>query len=288
MGLLTKALAAASVEAGQEADVSLDEMGEALSERIRRLPKKTTTPYTALNLLKAYGSFQSGACLSLNNGIYSSYASVGFGIAKISIPQENIWSKEKTQEKYFKFFTGWEALLKTAEDGFDYWIFPLDGPASHGDPEPWEGVLMLGVLQSSGFNPKSVSAIVSRIADKLYIQGARKEPKKPGIKSAELTAEVIIAQYHKSNSDFGCILFENPEPGGEGGKAGFCQRVTEMISNTGTVVPLPQGRPLILLPKAIDRELIAHLLSKNLKTAPLLSFEANSPENALSRINSLP
>ena len=99
--------------------------------------------------------------------------------------------------------------------------------------------------------------------------------------------EEEIAQYHETNAAFHCLVFEHPASAGEDEKAGFCKKVSEMIHKTGVVIPLSLNRPLILLPGAMDRELIAHRISKSLKATPLLSFEADSPENALGKLQSL-
>jgi len=100
-----------------------------------------------------------------------------------------------------------------------------------------------------------------------------------------------IVQFHQMHINFNCIVLENPETitgkAHSTEKADFCEKVSKVIDKTGTVVPLPQDRPLILLPLVMDRELIAHRLSKTLKTNPLLSFEANNPGNVLNRIDSL-
>jgi hypothetical protein len=96
-----------------------------------------------------------------------------------------------------------------------------------------------------------------------------------------------IAQYHKINADFNCILFDFPDPSAGGYRAGFCEKVSGMIAATGTVIPLSSGRPLILLPLAKDRELIAHRLSQSLGARTLLSFEAHGPEEVISSVNSL-
>ena len=162
MGLLTRAKDLAT-ETEQGTEIALDQMAMILCERINRLPLEKNTPYTALSLLKAYGSFQSAACLALKNDTYFSYTSVGMGITKLSILQKEIWSDEKASKKFFKYETGWEALLKDCDDGFDYWIFPLD------NEKPWRAVVFLGVLHSVNFHPDSMSAVISRIFEKLLI-----------------------------------------------------------------------------------------------------------------------
>ena len=102
------------------------------------------------------------------------------------------------------------------------------------------------------------------------------------------TIEGKIIKYCQTFSNFNCILFESTGAGSGDDKTMFCQRIAEMIKFSGIVIPLSAGRPLILLPPEADRELIAHRLSKNFNIPPIFSFEANSSENLINRINSLP
>jgi len=96
-----------------------------------------------------------------------------------------------------------------------------------------------------------------------------------------------IARYHVNCADFHCILLEIPASLDMEEKAGFCKKVSEMINVLGIVIVLSSGRPLILIPKMLDRELITNRLSKSLNTIPLLSFETNSPEKVIDCIQSL-
>ena len=102
-----------------------------------------------------------------------------------------------------------------------------------------------------------------------------------------LFVEEEIARFHKINPEFKCIVLEAHSSAGEKDKANFCKTVSEMINTAGVVIPLSPGRPLVLFPKAIDLELIAHRLSKSLGAKSLLSFEANSSESVLARIKSM-
>ena len=95
-----------------------------------------------------------------------------------------------------------------------------------------------------------------------------------------------IAQYHRRNADFNCIVLEIPNSTGKD-KINFCEKVSGIIHTAGIVIPLPSGRPLILLPPTINRELIVHRLSKSLNTSALSSFEAEDTETVLSRIHSI-
>jgi len=104
-----------------------------------------------------------------------------------------------------------------------------------------------------------------------------------------------IAQFQKNRGNFNCILFEIPgpstgEPAGlhSGDREGFCRKVAEMLDKTGTIIPLNNGRPLVLLPLTMDRELISHRISKSLDSAPIFSIEADCPEKIINHINSLP
>jgi len=141
-------------------DPSLDEMGKTLAERIRRLPENENTPYTALSLLKAYANFHSGICLSLKDGVYSSYLSIGAETGELSIPQEEVWSEDRAHQKYFRFeFDG--------ESDFDRWIFPLD-PSVLNASGPWASIMILETDkandQGSAFNPGSVSEVIADVA----------------------------------------------------------------------------------------------------------------------------
>ena len=270
MGLLSRAAdktsaAPLSPVTENEEEFFPDEMGKALIERILRLPQTSATPCTALSLLKAYGSFKAIFCLALKFGVYTSCASVGFGIAKLSIPVEEIWSAEKAAKKYFKIESGKNLEIASDGEAQSYWIFPMDQPGSNSaenkSSEPWERVMLLEVSDSPGvnsdFNPKSVSAIVSGISGSIFASANQKASET----SPEMNAlEEKITQFHECYPDFHCLLFEPAPSAGEDEKAGFYKKVSEIVDHAGSVIPLPSNRPLILLPAAADRELIAHRL----------------------------
>ena len=277
---------------------SLDEMGKGLTERIKRLPQNENTPYTILTLLKAYANFNSGACLSLKDGVYSGYVSLGSGMDKMSIPREKVWTKEKAHLKHFQY-------KLDSRDDFNYWIFPLEPQGS----EPWKAVMILEVSnlteQSAAFNPNSISQIIADVSGKLCVTAdAASDDDLEEIDSAELIPvensfeepssgkpltkdqEIIkgkIADFQAVHGIFDCVVFE----GSKEDHLDFSQKVTEIVNTLGTVIPLSPARPLILIPKTTDCELICHRLSRSLNTAPLLSFESSSAGNALNRLESL-
>jgi len=286
MGLLTRASSRIYKRAaprGSPPGEILDEMGKALRERLGRLPQKKTTPHTALSLLKAYGAFQTGFCLSLKEGRYSSYASVGLGIEKFSVPQNALWSEAKARDKYFKFRFQKSPEAKSSAKNLMYWAFPLDA-SIHNTKEPWEAIMILGTLESSGFNPEPVSAILDEVADKMILPENKKAAEQDSGEAAlnQSLIEEKINQFHQMHLEFNCIVLEKPAM-----ETTFCERVSAMVDHLGAVIPLPSDRPLILFPAMMDRELIAHRLSKTLNTKVLLSFEASNPEKALIRIDSL-
>ena len=298
MGLLSKAVGKAAGKTSP-ADI-LDGMGKALRERLGRLPQKKTTPYTALSLLKAYAAFQAGMCLSLKNGNYASYASVGCGIGEISLPHETIWSDLNSWDKYFKI-DPLDIPALSSKKNLIYWVFPLDISA-RSISKPWDAVMILMTASDSDFMPEVLIAILNDVADKLILPPDQIQSHVPDQMSGDTevipplgsqesgTVEKQIADYYRMHLDFNCIVLECPPAGSEHGVSGqlnFCGKVSAIIEKTGTVIPLPSGRPLILSPIMIDRELIAHRLSKTLDTEVLMSFEANNPENVLIRIDSL-
>ena len=288
MGLLTRASSRIYKRAaprGSPPGEILDEMGKALRERLGRLPQKKTTPHTALSLLKAYGAFQTGFCLSLKEGRYSSYASVGLGIEKFSVPQNALWSEAKAKDKYFKFRFQKSPETKSNKKDFVYWAFPLDA-SIHNIKKPWEAIMILGTPEFSDFNPEPVSAILDEVADKMippeYHKAAGPNFGNTAMNQNLNLIEEKLTQFHQMHLEFNCIVLERPVA-----ENNFCERVSAMVDLTGTVIPLLFDRPLILLPIMLDRELIAHRLSKTLNTKVLLSFEASNPEKALIRIDSL-
>jgi len=384
-----------TAETNEPHKTTLDAMGKALRERLLRLPLNENTPYTVLRLLKIYGVFHAGACLALQDGVYSGYASTGLGTEKIAIPREKIWSKEKEQKKYFKVDHPETLDIKTSGEKFMYWVFPLDNfPKQNGSNTqkaegPWKNIMLLGVPDpmegTTAFDPEPLSIVLEDVTEKIIPQekqdtreSAREnnsaesdsfgpvmaesvvpepastepasaelgseefdltelisaepgseeliseehvpeepdltelaseepdlaelssdEPDLTELASTELASdesgspEEIIARFYESHPEINCILLDIPDgipnatPGETGGSGGFCNAVSAMIGKLGSVIPLSGGRPLVLVPESIDRELIAHRLSKSLNTRPLMSFEAASPENVLSQIHSL-
>jgi hypothetical protein len=278
MGLLTKA-------AGRTAP-ELDEMGKALLDRIRRLPPRKTTPYTALSLLKAYGSFQTGLCLSLRKENYTSYASIGLGVEKISIPWEKLYSPERAGKPFIKL-PGIIGIGKklTGED-FCCWAFPLDAES------PWGALILLGDNNNPLFNPEPLRHIIQGALeifnpqiDKIIIRN-NLGPASRCLANISDPLEVAIAQYHKINSQFNGIVLDLPDGTAKDKAEGFNKVVYNMVALLGITLVLPSGRSLVLLPGPLDKELVAHRLSNSLNARALLVFKAESSREALDLIRS--
>jgi hypothetical protein len=276
MGLLTKA-------AGKTAP-ELDEMEKALLDRIRRLPPRKTTPYTALSLLKAYGSFQTGLCLLLRRENYTSYATVGLGVERISIPWEKLYSPERAGKPFVKLPGAIDIGKKLTGEGFRYWAFPLDAES------PWGALILLGDSNNPLFNPESLRQIIqgaleifSPQIDKILIRNT--QPSHYLVNASD-PLEAAIAQYHKINSRFNGIVLDLPTGTAEDKAEDFNKAVYNMAALLGITIALPSGRSLILLPAPLDKELIAHRLAHSLNTKALMVFKAESPGEALDLIRS--
>jgi hypothetical protein len=285
MGLLSKAAVKAvsetppfqAMEATTDPEsFTLDEMGNALRDRIRELPPKKTTPYMALNLMKAYGSFQAGLCLFLRKGIYTSYASVGLGIEKITFPEDRIYSPENQSKQYFKLGSGDSPGIRPFDPFLTVWAFPLDRES------PWGAILLLGAAESSPFNPAVISKIIGGVLENITPQIDRiilRETQESRIPDSSVEAN--LTQYHKMNPAFSGILVDVPKTFTEAEREGFPHTVARMTSLFGLVTALPSGRSLVLLPQSMDRDLIAHRLRASLKTETLEVFSADIPGEAL-------
>jgi hypothetical protein len=273
MGLLTKATGKVVSE--------LDEMGKALLNRIRRLPPRKTTPYTALSLLKAYGSFQTGLCLFLWKGNYTSYATVGLGIEKISIPGKELYSPEMSGRHFIKIPDTAELGKKLASgEGLCYWAFPLDRES------PWSALILLGDNNNPLFNPEFLSQIIqgaleifSPQIDKILRRNNQAQVSQSSENIPD-SLEAAIAQYNKINLQFNGILLDPPADPEED----FNKAVYNMVALMGITMVLPSGCSLILIPGTLDKELIAHRISSSLNAKVLMIFEAGSSKEALDLI----
>ncbi|MCL2206345.1 MAG: hypothetical protein FWB82_07510 [Treponema sp.] len=265
MGLYDKALLLVQSGTSREGSKS------ALMERLQRLPRKKTTPYTALSLLKANAGFESGVCLAIKDGNYSSYTSVGFGVEKLSVPSQLMQTKENNSGGYFKLESDdlYQVFnAKNPKKDLVYWVFPLGGNA-----------VMVAGAKSPEFDPAVVSAVLKNVDGTIFLP-FQPEPAEPNSPNA---AEREIALFHKTHPFFSCVVLEDSLSG----EINFCQEVSAMLDSSATVVTLKEKILLILLPQSKDRDLIAHRLSHTLSAKVLFSFDSEDPSAAFSNISSL-
>ena len=115
------------------------------------------------------------------------------------------------------------------------------------------------------------------------------EPVNTPVSDQSLSAEqenikTAISKFQETNTgNFCCVIFD----GSKEDHLDFSLKVSEMVNTLGTVIPLSPARPLILIPETMDWELITHRLSKSLNSEPVLTFEADSAENAINRMRPL-
>jgi hypothetical protein len=89
-----------------------------------------------------------------------------------------------------------------------------------------------------------------------------------------------IRRYHKGCASFQGIVLESPRGDGET-KTDFTEKVSRMVSSFSSVFPLSRGNCLMLFPETMDRELLAHRLSKSLTVRVLRHFQADDPGMAM-------
>ncbi|MHB9293723.1 hypothetical protein Holit_02853 [Hollandina sp. SP2] len=313
MGLLYKAVSKYTLK--------LDDPGKKLRDRILRIAEKGTTPYTALSLLKTYGSFQCGICLCLIEGAYTSYASVGLGIEKTVISPEQFpsglsglapWEDPAQRNLYYKI--GSPALLSITaiEAHAIIWAFPLD------DEQPCKYILLLaeeGLPPGAGqheefpFNPPKIARILGDIRGALRALPktcslARKTPQKA-------SDEPRRAHKHEANraSEQKSLTQQTPDQKGPKSPvldvpgeirrfysrkplqntvqgilfalSGDAAPVLPVLAPLGSVIPVAAGYLVVLFQKPVDRELLAHRLSHSLGLSTVVSFEADTPEHLL-------
>jgi hypothetical protein len=287
----------------------LDEAGQALRDRLIRLGSKKSSAYTALSLLKGYGSFAIGACLDLHtDGAYKSYALVGLGITKLSIPLAGLLREDQA---FLKIPNPESLGLNFLTPEMNLWIFALD------DFDPCRRLLLAAEKNDSAFKPQTMALIISETNEVFFPSAASKESAPEGFdlelpgeaearapepaaepenaepavsaEPPEETAETAeetaakIAEYRRSNPVFQGILLEIPGHGKAPGYS-FGKQVAIMVGVLGVTFALPSGRILILLPPRFDREIIAHRLSVSFSTEALACFEIDDPDKALELI----
>jgi hypothetical protein len=267
MGLLSKAVVKVSPE--------LDEMGKVLRDRILRLPVGKNAPDTALSLLKAYSSFQRGICFSLFEDSYESYASSGMGEKKIRFPRDII-DAPAVKEGFYRLDKPDLFSTLSIPQGNILWVFSLDNTSDRNH------ILLITEEGNSLFNPEAMAAILFEIRRVLILPPETGETAFTGQDQTHIAGG--IRQYLKNQSFFQGIILQFPRQENGETKADFTEKVSRMVSSFGSVFSLSTGNCLTLFSKTMDRELLAHRLSKSLNTQVVYHFQADDPDTALSQL----
>jgi hypothetical protein len=299
------------------ANRGLDDSGKALRDRLIRLGAKKSSAYTALSLLKGYGSFKIGACLELNGDVYRSYALVGLGITKLSVSLTGLQSLTgllKEDQAFAQILNPESLDLNFLSPEMNLWVFALD------DFDPCRLLLLAAEERDSSFNPETIGLILSETnelffpstvpdlapegfdlelpeeaetaADPEFREGPE-QPAQPEIAEPAFSAEysvktleetrAAITEYQQNNAVFQGILLEIPGGGAKPGYS-FAKQVATMVGVLGWSFAVPSRRILILFPPRFDRELIAHRLSMSFSTEVLACFTIDNPDKALELI----
>jgi hypothetical protein len=289
----------------------LDEAGRALRDRLLRLGSKPSSAYTALSLLKGYGSFRIGACLGLSeDGSYKSYAIVGLGIAKLNIV--SLAGLLREDQAYFKIPNPQSLNLKFFSPGMNLWIFALD------DSNPCKCLLLAAEENGSAFKAEAIALIIAETNEVFFPSTAPAEavpegfdleiPEEPEVRdppepvpeaessgpaaptgfpaeTVETAGEALakIAEFQREEGVSQAILLEVPGGGKTSGHS-FAKQVAAMVGVLGVSFALPSRRVLVLLPPRFDRELVAHRLSLSFATEVLACCAIEDPDKALELI----
>ncbi|QQO07969.1 hypothetical protein [Breznakiella homolactica] len=259
MGLLSKA----------SSRDSLDEMGKALVERILRIKQGASTADTALNLLKPYTCFQAGLCLALSGNTYTSYAGAGFGIEQVAIPRKKLNLSGNGLRK-----------AGTAEDlglsrfgGSPVWGFPLDSRTPPGS------VLLLIEDTRIPFNPETTEQILTEVSQML-IPAAEASSSGQAAEPADLKTQ--ITRYQKSSGPFQGLILDSA--GTDTEKNDFFELLAKGTESFGSVYQIGPSRYIILFPKHLDRNLIAHRITGSFHAAEVSGFTADTVQGAMDSI----
>jgi hypothetical protein len=169
MGLLDKAV----LNQPPAETPELDEMGKALRDRLLSL--SGAGPETAISLLKAYGSFRAGACLSLDGDMYRSYAAVGIGNSIELSP--DLLRKIRGGNRRFVDYIPPKGVIPA---GTKFWAFSLD----ENDGDPPARILLVGEDKNYIFPGGAVENLVQSA------KSAFKPPEKT--EQAEETGKIVF------------------------------------------------------------------------------------------------
>lgn len=189
MGLLSKAGVNENEPPVKNPEKGLDEMGKALRDRLLSLSE--TKPETAISLLKAYGSFKAGVCLSLDGDLYRSYAAVGTGNSVELSPDllRKIPNGNRYSVDYRPGVSG--GIRDSAENrsfpsGTKFWAFSLD----ENDEEPPFRILLVEEDKNYFFPGEAVESLVQAAKSAFVPSTETRQIRETRQTRDEVTAEI--------------------------------------------------------------------------------------------------
>jgi hypothetical protein len=251
MGLLGKAVLNEQLSRpAQNPDVEkLDEMGKALRDRLLSL--SGTEPETAISLLKAYGSFRVGACLSLDGSLYRSYAAVGTGDPVELSP--GLLQKTPDGNRY-SVSPADSIGIRNIPAGTKFWAFSLD----ENDGDLPARILLVGEDKNYIFPGKAVAALV-HAAKSVFIPSKKTEQAREEI--TEITVEddffpavseeppkkalgglLVLAKKRSAENaagenvtDTGDAVIDSRDPGDDSGEGDILSFLSAVLKKNGSV-----------------------------------------------------
>jgi len=284
MGLLRKATKNSSPV---QVSSPLGEMEKALCSRLLSLQADSIRPETAISLLKAYGSFQAGMCLSLRKASYSTYASVGTGAAtKLVLPQDAL-----DQVPGKNFYTVEHELSGEFPPSLQLWAFPLT-PAETGFPL----AILAVAADKKNFHCEAIEAVIRKTREVFLpppgFTGSIAAGKTAAAKTETPKAGGLLNRISRKNTLEKSVMesLGSGQNGSQGiilealqySSSGFPGRIFSMVSGFGTAQPLTPGRYLVLFDDTQDGDLIARHLAKTVSGKSIFRFQAENPQEALS------
>jgi hypothetical protein len=260
MGLLSKA---AFNEVSGSGESVLDGMGKALAERILALTREESTPETAVSLLKAYGSFRAGACLSLKKGLYTAYASVGISDI-VAIPSE-LLVPLPSKSYYSVDYRPPRGMVPDTK----FWAFPLEEISKTGAQPAC--ILLLGADRNS-FQPGPVAAVV-KAAKPAFLPFAAAGT--ADISISRKLSEKLAVGFNKFGPIKG-IVFQSAHAGEDP-----TENLGSMTSGFGYVFSLNGETCLVFFSSTLDAELLARHITGKIPGKILLLFKAADSSEAL-------
>jgi hypothetical protein len=234
---------------------ALDEIGEALAERIARLPRSPSRAESALNLLKPYISFQAGFCAVLERERYVPYAVVGIDPGEAGFDKKDVVLSERGLEKLSLPFSPYQT-----------WAFDLGNSS----------VLFLRENPANPFTVLPASSLLEKIRTALLPVTNRGQD--AGENAGASGIEGFVSAYYRDKGPFrGLVL------GSAQGEAGLLQALEKVLSSA-RITQLTPDTCLILYPKPLSEKLIAHRLKESFGVKVLFSFEASGVTEALNCI----